>query len=130
MRLRRKRKPAEISIVPLVDVLIVLIFFFLMSMQFKTRTTLNLTLPKIETAGANKLESRIEIGVNEEGQFFYNGVLLDEAGLEDAIKLAAGISKEQTVMLMADEESALKNVAKAMDLCRKHGLESIRLQSR
>ncbi len=48
---KRRRRKAEINIVPLVDVLVVLIFFFLVSMQFRNLTLLNLTLPKIETAG-------------------------------------------------------------------------------
>jgi biopolymer transport protein ExbD len=49
--LARRRNKASINIIPLMDVLTILIFFFLVSMQFKEMTTLNLTLPKIESAG-------------------------------------------------------------------------------
>ena len=42
--------------VPLIDVLVMLIFFAFVTMQFKSATTLNITLPKIETAGKNEFK--------------------------------------------------------------------------
>ena len=68
--LARRRKKATIDIIPLMDVLTILIFFFLVSMQFKEMTTLNLTLPRIESAGKNDFPERILIGIDEEGQIY------------------------------------------------------------
>ena len=68
---RRRRRPT-INIVPLVDVLTVLLFFFLVTMQFKQVSTLNITVPKIETAGKNEIEERIVIAVSPEGEFYTN----------------------------------------------------------
>ena len=126
----RRRRKAEINIVPLVDVLIVLIFFFLVSMQFRNMATLNIVLPKIETAGKNKMLEQIEIGVSPEGQFFFNGELLTRMQLEAAVRLAASFNKDTLVLILADEESYLKNITFVMDICRLAGLERIRLQSR
>jgi biopolymer transport protein ExbD len=41
-----------------------------------------------------------------------------------------GLDKDTTVLLRSDENTPLKNVTEAMDLCRKRGLNKIRLQSR
>ena len=71
MRPKRRRR-TEINIVPLVDVLIVLIFFFLMTMQFKTLSVLNITPPKLETAGKQKDYDVIQIAIDESGTLFYN----------------------------------------------------------
>ena len=125
----RRRKP-EINIVPLVDVLIVLIFFFLVSMQFRNMATLNIVLPKIETAGKNRMLEQIEIGISPEGQFYYNGEPLTKQQIEAAIKLAANFNKDTLVLILADEESYLKHITFVMDTCRKAGLDKIRLQSR
>ena len=125
----RRRKP-EINIVPLVDVLIVLIFFFLVSMQFRNMATLNIVLPKIETAGKSKMIEQIEIGISPEGQFFFNGEPLTRPQIEAAIKLAASFDKDALVLILADEESYLKHITFVMDTCRKAGLDRIRLQSR
>ncbi len=126
----RRRRKAEINIVPLVDVLIVLIFFFLVSMQFRNMATLNIVLPKIETAGKSKMIEQIEIGISPEGQFFYNGEPLTRPQIEAAIKLAANFNKDALVLILADEESYLKHITFIMDTCRLAGLDKIRLQSR
>ena len=126
----RRRHKAEINIVPLVDVLIVLIFFFLVSMQFRNMATLNIVLPKIETAGKSKMIEQIEIGISPEGQFFFNGEPLTRPQIEAAIKLAASFDKDALVLILADEESYLKHITFVMDTCRKAGLDRIRLQSR
>ncbi len=126
----QRRRKVDINIVPLVDVLIVLIFFFLVSMQFRNMATLNIVLPKIETAGKSKMLEQIEIGISPEGQFYYNGEPLTKQQIEAAIRLAANYSKDTMVLILADEESYLKHITFVMDTCRKAGLDKIRLQSR
>jgi biopolymer transport protein ExbD len=127
---KRRRRKAEINIVPLVDVLVVLIFFFLVSMQFRNLTLLNLTLPKIETAGKEQPTDSLQIGVDVEGNFFLNGVAVTEERLVDAIAEVARLGTETPVLIMADENSLLRKVTFVMDTCRKAGLEKVRLQSR
>ena len=125
-----RRRKVEINIVPLVDVLIVLIFFFLVSMQFRNLTTLNLVLPKIETAGKNKKVEQLEIAIDAAGQFFLSGVPISKDELEFSLNLQGELNKEIPVLVMADEETYLKRVTYIMDVCREAGLEKIRLQSR
>ena len=115
---------------PLVDVLIVLIFFFLVSMQFRNLTTLNITLPRIETAGRNEPVEQIEIAISASGEFFFNGSSVTQAELLEGIRVASEVSREIPVLLMADEDSYLKHVTFVMDACRKSGLEKVRIQSR
>ena len=127
---KRRRRKAEINIVPLVDVLVVLIFFFLVSMQFRNLTLLNLTLPKIETAGKEQPTDSLQIGVDVEGNYVLNGVAVTEDRLVDAIAEVARLGPETPVLIMADENSLLRKVTFVMDTCRKAGLEKVRLQSR
>ena len=128
--LTRKTRKVVINIVPLVDVLIVLIFFFLMTMQFRNVTTLNLTLPKIETAGQNKFDKNIIIEIGKEGDFLVNGTELKREELEPALRQLKPVADEITVLIRADEDTLLKNLTFIMDACRKSGLDKIRLQSR
>lgn len=128
---RRRRRKAEVNIVPLVDVLTTLIFFFLITMQFKDLQTMNITLPDIETAGKNVLVEQIEVSVTADGKFFFNGTDIQKEQLPELLKMAAASApRKLPVLLMADEGTELKNVTFAMDACRKSGLEDIRLQSR
>ena len=55
--------------VPLIDVLMVLIIFFLVTMQFKDLRALNVKLPKIETAGSNLTKNELIISVSKNGLY-------------------------------------------------------------
>jgi biopolymer transport protein ExbD len=128
--IRRRRRQPAINIVPLVDVLTVLLFFFLVTMQFKQVSTLNITVPKIETAGENEIREQIVIALSPEGEFYLNDRLVEKPQLEAAMKLAGELTPDMPVLLIADEEVPLKFVTEVMDVCRSHQLNKIRLQSR
>ena len=128
--IRRRRRQPTINIVPLVDVLTVLLFFFLVTMQFKQVSTLNITVPKIETAGENEIEEQIVIAVSPEGKFYLNDRPVGNAVLVAAMKLAGELTPNMPVLLIADEEVSLKFVTEVMDVCRSCQLNKIRLQSR
>jgi biopolymer transport protein ExbD len=127
---RRRRQPI-INIVPLVDVLIVLIFFFLMTMQFRDAQSLDITPPKMDTAGTDEPSQRLVVNVDKTGKYFVNSkeVTGDElvAALNDA---AAKQGADLSVLIFADQDTPLKNVTFVMDESRKLKLEKIRLQTR
>lgn len=127
--LRRRRQPS-INIVPLVDVLTVLLFFFLVTMQFKQVSALNITAPEVETAGKNEIREQIVIAVDAEGQRFLNDRPVALTELRQAVELAGEATPETPILLIADEDAPLKYVTQIMDLCRSNRLNQIRLQSR
>ena len=142
LRSNRYHRP-ELPLVPLIDVLVMLVFFTFATMQFREAHggTLNLTLPKVETAGKNVFHSQVVIAVDKNDQVRVtitgnNGELvLDkrEATVDEIQTLAgelAKVDKTITVLIRSDEDAPLKSITKVMDLCRKNGLNTIRLQTR
>lgn len=125
----RRRQPS-INIVPLVDVLTVLLFFFLVTMQFKQLSTLNITVPEIKTAGKNEIKERVVVALSPEGTLYLNDKLLDLAEFEQAIALIGSTTPEIRVLLIADENVSLKHVTEVMDICRNNQLNKISLQAR
>ncbi|MEN8662035.1 MAG: ExbD/TolR family protein [Lentimonas sp.] len=126
----RKRRQPTINIVPLVDVLTVLLFFFLVTMQFKQVSTLNITVPKIETAGNNEIKEQVVVALSPEGEVYLNDRLLEMGQFKAAIKLVGEMTPDIPILLIADEEVPLKHVTEVMDVCRTNKLNKIRLQSR
>ena len=124
----RRRNPS-INIVPLVDVLTVLLFFFMVTMQFKQISALNITVPEIKTAGKNEVNERITIALSPDGEVYLNNQLMEMRAFEDAIKLAGELTPDLPVLLVADEQVSLKHVTEVMDVCRSNQLNKIRLQS-
>ncbi len=128
--MRTGRRKPKIDIVPLVDVLMVLIIFFLVTMQFQDLRALNVKLPEIKTAGSNLLDGQLAISINRDGNYEINGVKSNKQEIEKIMAQASGISKETKVLIAADEEVPLKYVTEIVDLCRISGLRDFRLQSR
>jgi len=124
-----RRKP-KIDIVPLVDVLMVLIIFFLVTMQFQDLRALNVKLPEIKTAGSNLLDGQLAISINRDGNYEINGIESNKPEIEKIMAEVSGISKDTKVLIAADEEVPLKYVTEIVDLCRISGLRDFRLQSR
>lgn len=127
---QKRRKRPEMNLVPLIDVLVMLIFFAFVSMQFKQATTMNLTLPKVETAGKSELKDSLTISIGKEGSIDFNGQPASMETLAELVKNVGEISKDVTVVIRSDENTPLRFVTEAMDVCRKQGLNKIRLQSR
>jgi biopolymer transport protein ExbD len=131
MSLRPKRRNMpRVDVIPLIDVLMVLILFFLTSMQFQDLRALNVKLPKIDSAGSNKITNQLVVSVSKEGEYFLNG---NEDSLEkigEVMKSSASLPRKPAVLVVADENVPLKHVTKIVDLCRESGLDDFRLQSR
>ena len=126
----KRRKRPELNLVPLIDVLVMLIFFAFVSMQFKQATTMNLTLPKVETAGKSELKDSLTISLSKEGTVDVNGKAASMDTLDAIVREIGRISKDVTVVIRSDENTPLRFVTQAMDTCHKQGLNKIRLQSR
>lgn len=126
---KRRNKPV-LMLVPLIDVLTMLIFFAFVTMQFKTVATLNITLPKVETAGKNEFKGTVTIAVDKEGKMTFNGKGATENELESLLQAVRNIDRNIPVLIQADEDTPIKNVTFVMDVCRKTGLNKFSLQSR
>lgn len=127
----RRRKP-RIDIIPLVDVLTILIFFFVMSMQFQDVRSMDITMPVMETAGPSMVPEGLLIRLRQDGEILLGpeGQSVNRDQLVGFLRQLEGVGREVPVLLMADEAAPLGDVAFIMDQCRKVGLDRIRLQSR
>jgi biopolymer transport protein ExbD len=128
--LHKRRKRPELNLVPLIDVLVMLIFFAFVTMQFKSAATLNITLPKVETAGKNEFKGVVTISIDKDGALTLNGKPITDEQLDVALKEFHNIDRDIPVLIKADETSQLKKVTFVWDACRKNGMMKIALQSR
>ena len=131
MSLRRKnyRRP-ELPLVPLIDVLVMLVLFTFVTMRFATTQTLNITLPKVDTAGKNEFKGTVVIGIGPDGTITFNERVATEEELAALLLEVKKIDRDIPVLIRADETTPLKKLAFVMDACRKTGLNKFSLQSR
>jgi len=123
---QKTRKRPELNLVPLIDVLVMLIFFAFVTMQFRSATMLNITLPKIATAGKSEYKGTVTIGIDNKGQVSFNGKEVSDAQLVSLLKQVSEANRD----IPADETTQLKKLAFVMDSCRTAGLNKFSLQAR
>jgi len=128
--LSRPRRRPELNLVPLIDVLVMLIFFSFVTMQFRSATTLNITLPKIDSAGKNDLKNGVTISIENSGDIFLNGKPISDEDLNAALIQIHNANPETPIVINADEKSQVKRLAFIMDECQKNGLPNFTMQSR
>ena len=99
-------------------------------MQFQEVRALNVKLPKIDTAGSNKITNQLIVSISKQGEYYLNGNKDNLEEIGQVMKASASLLKKPSVLVVADENVPLKHVTKVVDLCRNSGLDDFRLQSR
>ena len=127
---QRRRKRPELNLVALIDVLVMLVFFAFVTRQFRSSATLNITLPKVETAGKNEFKGPVTIGIAQDAGLSFNGQATSEEQLAELLRQVRELDKDTPVLIRADETTPLKTLTFVMDTCRKSGLNRFSLQSR
>ena len=126
---QKRRKRPELNLVPLIDVLVMLIFFAFVTMQFRSAATLNITLPKVETAGKNEFRGNVTISIDKDGKMTFNGKAVADDQIEGLLAQVHNVDKDIPVLIRADVTTQLGKVTYVWDACRKNGMMKISLQS-
>ncbi len=114
----RPEDELEISLIPLIDVVLTLIIFFVVTTTFQDRSALKVALPEAAGTLAETPKDPLLIVVDAEGRYFVGGsevLRRDVASLRDAIGKVAGDDKERAVILRADGKSSHQSVVTAME---------------
>ena len=127
---RRTRQRPELPLVPLVDVLVMLVLFAYVTMQARSASTLNITLPKVDTAGKNEFRGNVTIAIAKDGSLNFNGKPVSDAELPALLQQVKNVDKDIPVLIRSDEKATLDRLTFVWDACRKAGLNKHSLQSR
>ncbi|MFN6518485.1 MAG: ExbD/TolR family protein [Nostoc sp. CreGUA01] len=111
--------PAQINIVPMIDVIFAILTFFIMSTLFLTRSEgLPVNLPKAATAKQQQVPSKITITVNEQGIVSLNQKQVAVDDLTQQVRTLIGSNSEMLVIINADEKVGHGQVVAVMDRVR------------
>ncbi|AFY48748.1 biopolymer transport protein [Nostoc sp. PCC 7524] len=111
--------PAQINIVPMIDVIFAILTFFIMSTLFLTRSQgLPVNLPKAATANQQQVPTKITITVDEKGEVSLNRQPVLVNSLAEQIRNLAGANSEALVVINADERVGHGKVVAVMDQVR------------
>jgi biopolymer transport protein ExbD len=116
------------NLVPLIDVLLVIIIFLVVSATFSRTSELQINLPTAQANVPQEKPLTIEVGVDASGQYVINGKSLSDvsvAGIASALQAAADGGKEPTIIINADAKSTHQSVVDVMEASRTVGYTHI-----
>lgn len=117
---RQRRR--DINVVPLIDVMVVLVFFLLLSSRFEQARTLSITPPSAVSGATGSSAAAVVIGVDKEGRFYLEGRELSREALAKALLSHAQAKPADEVLIVADERSLTGAAVHALDAVAKAGL--------
>ncbi|MBK1723265.1 ExbD/TolR family protein [Thiocystis violacea] len=130
MNLRpHRRAPADINLTPLIDVVFLLLIFFMVSTTFKDEARLRVQLPQAQGEDISSEEpAMIRLVIDRAGSFFLNDQALTDAKPESLAKALAELKRQDgalPVLIQADAAATHQSVMTAMDAASQAGLNQI-----
>lgn len=125
MRLQeRPRRKTAINITSLIDVIFMLLLFFMISSTFLEQPGIKLELPAAKTEAVAEPQEYV-LTVDRQGGLFLNRQAVDLDGLEAAIRGVLPKMKDAALVLKADQEISHGLVVRVMDLAKRGGVRKL-----
>ncbi len=125
----RRREEPEIILIPLIDILLMLLIFFMLAATFRHASDISINLPEASQRKLPDMEQKsLDVAIDEQGRFFIDRQAVVNSDIETvkrAMQNAAGERKELVVIINADAHTLHQSVITAMDAARQLGLLKI-----
>jgi biopolymer transport protein ExbD len=126
----RPREPLSLNITPLIDVVFLLLIFFMVTTTFNKNTQLEVHLPGIQTWQTPTIDRVIDITVNAQGKISLEGETLANPNartLREALRAHPKFDPSQKIILHADGQAPYQMIVRVMDVAGQLGYQNIQL---
>ena len=120
----------EVNLTPLIDVVFILLIFFMVSTTFQKESEINIELPEASGEPLEERKDQLEIIIDAEGHYFIDEqqvVNTELATLKKAIQKFLGEQRDLPVVIRADRTTPYEAVIRAMDATAQLGLVNMSL---
>ena len=124
----RGRDEPEINLIPMIDVLLVILIFLMITTTYSKFSGLEINLPTAETSAPPEKSNEIDVIVTSAGQVMVNRSPLANAevsAISDALRRAAGDRKEPVIVINADAKATHQSVVDVMQAAQGAGFPHI-----
>jgi biopolymer transport protein ExbD len=125
---RTFREEPEINFIPLIDVLLVILIFLMVTTTYSRFAELQINLPTANASKAPERTEQIDVAVDAQGKYLINKspvVFSGADGFSQELRRAAGDRKDPIVVISADANSPHQSVINVMEAARIAGYGKI-----
>ena len=129
----QKADEPDVNLTPMIDVVFLLLLFFMVSTSFIRESSLKVDLPEASGQAASDQEKAVDIIINAEGQFIINNMTLNmpnKQQLSTQLKLAVGGNADPHIIISADAKTDYQDIVTAMDSAQQLGYSKLTLATR
>jgi len=123
---RAGKKNLELNMAPLIDMVFILLIFFLVTTSFVRETGIDINRPAASTA-VSRQKQNILIGVTKDDRIFMDRREIDLRAIRANVERALAENPEGAVIIVADRDSRTGIAIRVMDACRMAGAENVSL---
>jgi len=121
---QHRRDDLDVNITPLIDIVFLLLIFFMVSTTFERESEIDVTLPEAAIDAPQEQSDVIEITISSDGMFFINGkrvVNKQVSTLKQALLKVANGREDPPIIISADANATHQAVVSVMDAARQLG---------
>ncbi|MDO8825564.1 biopolymer transporter ExbD [Methylophaga sp.] len=131
--LPRKSEEPDVNLTPMIDVVFLLLLFFMVSTSFIRESSLKVDLPEASGQALTEQEASIDIVIRANGEVLVNDTAMAELSrdaLRDLLKTTAGDNEDPHIIISADANAEYQHIVTAMDAAQLLGFTRLTLATR
>ena len=113
------------NLTPLIDIVFLLLVFFMLTAHFVRDEGIAIQLPQAETAVSREDDAAVVVVLDTDGRIHLAGEIIEATALEGALRRALQTRSKKWVTLRGDRASDLGNAVAILDAARKAGAETV-----
>ena len=121
---RRKQKDMGIEMGPLMDIVFILLIFFVVTSSFTRETGVDVTKPQAQSASQLEKENLL-IAITREGTIHMNERQVDLASLQDILKQSLAKAPDREAVVIADKGDETGVLVQVIDMCNLAGVKKV-----
>ncbi len=131
--LPRYSEEPDVNLTPMIDVVFLLLLFFMVSTSFIRESSLKVDLPQATGEPLAEQEAPVDIVINADGEIRINDLPVQINNADDmrrALKTAVGENTDPHIIISADAEAAYQRIVTTMDAAQSLGFSRLTLATR
>ncbi len=124
---KRKKDESEINITPMLDIVFIMLIFFIVTTSFVKEISLDVNRPSKTPIKEEKRSEVISIRISKEGQIFVQERMVDEAAIRVNIEANLALKPKASVVVVSDREADAGLLVKVIDQSRLAGAKNVSL---
>ena len=128
LRGTRVREDPEINFIPLIDVLLVILIFLMVTTTYQRFAELQITLPEADADPSKERPREVNVGIDAQGRYVIDKTVFtwtNASALADELRRSAGQAKDPVIIISADASATHQSVVNVMEAARMAGLVHI-----